>query len=219
MTLSASALLPTNDAADCARSRPSELRVQALFDAALELVSEVGYDRLSMDGLAERAGVSKATIYRHWTGKADVVVDAMRTRACHATPVEDQGSLRADLLAQLGMLCEAVAREEGALLVGLLRAMQTDPVLAELLQTQILEGKAELFGVLVARGIVRGELEGTVDIPTVLEVLTSVVFFRLLMATGELDDEFCVKFVDHVLLPVVMSGPGGPVQYQQLSAN
>ena len=59
----------------------AEAREQAILDAALELVMEVGYDRLSMDALAERAHAGKATIYRHWSGKAQVVAEAVRRRS------------------------------------------------------------------------------------------------------------------------------------------
>ena len=66
--------------------RPSGARAaarrQAILDAAIALLMEVGYDRMSMDALAERARASKATIYRHWAGKAEVVVEAVRCRKC-----------------------------------------------------------------------------------------------------------------------------------------
>ena len=64
------------------RGPRAEAREQAILDAALELLKEVGYDRLSIDALAERAHAGKATIYRHWSGKAEIVVDAIRRRQC-----------------------------------------------------------------------------------------------------------------------------------------
>ena len=83
-------------------NRPSGARAaarrQAILDAALALLMEVGYDRMSMDGLAERAHAGKATIYRHWTGKAEVVVEAIRCRKCdNFSAPPDTGSLRGDL--------------------------------------------------------------------------------------------------------------------------
>src|ERR1700692_4839290 len=65
----------------------AEAREQAILDAALELLMEVGYDRLSMDALAERAHAGKATIYRHWSGKAQIVAEAVRRLKCEASPV------------------------------------------------------------------------------------------------------------------------------------
>ena len=96
-------------------SRPSGARAaarrQAILDAALALLMEVGYDRLSMDALAERARAGKATIYRHWSGKAEVVVEAIRCRKCDDFPAPaDTGSLRGDLLASLNHGRELVHR-------------------------------------------------------------------------------------------------------------
>ena len=68
----------TNGKADRPTGPRAEAREQAILDAALELLMEVGYDRLSMDALAERAHAGKATIYRHWSGKAQVVAEAVR---------------------------------------------------------------------------------------------------------------------------------------------
>src|SRR5277367_6556516 len=105
-------------------NRPSGARAmareQAILDAALSLVMEVGYDRLSMDALAERAHAGKATIYRHWSGKAEVVVEAIRCRKCDeflAPP--DTGSLRGDLLAALNHSRESFSEEDASLLIGL----------------------------------------------------------------------------------------------------
>ena len=74
----------------------AEAREQAILDAALELLMEVGYDRLSMDALAERAHAGKATIYRHWSGKAQVVAAAVRCMKGPAAsqPFPSTGSLR-----------------------------------------------------------------------------------------------------------------------------
>ena len=119
----------------------AEAREQAILDAALELVLEVGYDRLSMDALAERAHAGKATIYRHWSGKAEVVAEAVRQRQCEEVPVTDTGSLRGDLLATIKHIDASVSSEDGALISGVLCAMRTDPVLANLMRTQVVESK------------------------------------------------------------------------------
>src|SRR5580704_6284092 len=97
--------------------RPSgaraEAREQAILDAALSLVIEVGYDRLSMDALAERAHAGKATIYRHWSGKAEVVAEAIRQRHSAEELVADTGSLRGDLLATISSMDASVSSEDG----------------------------------------------------------------------------------------------------------
>ena len=143
-------------------NRPSGPRAaarrQAILDAALALLMEVGYDRMSMDALAERAHAGKATIYRHWTGKAEVVVEAIRCRKCDdfsAPP--DTGSLRGDLLAALNHSRESFSDEDASLLIGLVSAMHHDQELADLMRRQILEAKQGLYDEIVARAVRRGE--------------------------------------------------------------
>src|SRR5580698_2904876 len=88
----------------------AEAREQAILDAALELLMEVGYDRLSIDALAERARAGKATIYRHWSGKAQIVAEAVRCRAEETMEVvPDTGPLRGDLLELLTASCQVLA--------------------------------------------------------------------------------------------------------------
>ena len=71
----------------------------AICDATLALLLEVGYDRMSMDAVAARAHASKATIYRRWPGKQELVLDAVKARGVGLTVAEDTGSLRGDLVA------------------------------------------------------------------------------------------------------------------------
>lgn len=182
------------------RSEACEL---AILDSALALIAEVGYDRLTMDGLAERAKCSKATIYRRWSGKADVVATAMRRRHNEDIADIDTGSLRGDLLAQLEHACDAMSAEDGALVMGLLRAMRTDPELAALLRSQVFESKMAAQECIVRRAVERGEIPPTADPGTLTEILPSVVFGRLLISGEPLDRDFREHVVDDILLPVL----------------
>jgi AcrR family transcriptional regulator len=195
---------------DTANPGRSAQRRWAIEEAALELVGEVGYDRLSMDALAERAGVSKATIYRHWSGKAALVVDALRERRHQPVAlVEDQGCLRDDLLAQLRLICTAAEGDEGALTIGLLRAMHGDPELAQLMRSQVLQAKVDLVVALVERAQRREELPPAVPTESATEAMTSVVLCRLLLGGGPPDEGFRLHLVDQIVLPILMSGSGG----------
>jgi AcrR family transcriptional regulator len=182
----------------------SEERGQAILDAALELVAEVGYDGLSMDALAERARASKATIYRHWSGKAEIVAEAVRCRAQEKLEVvPDTGSLRGDLLELLTSSCEVFAAEDGALMAAVLWAMRTDPVLAELMRTQMVEGKRDVVREVVDRAIARGECPAETDATGAAEVMPAMVMSRLLVTGEPLDDAFCVHLVDDIMLPLL----------------
>src|SRR3954468_25112873 len=85
------------------RGRPRDpRRRQAILDAAVHLLAEVGYDRATVEAVAARAGVSKPTIYRRWPGgKAEIVADAIRAKRADGAVLPDTGSLRGDLLAML----------------------------------------------------------------------------------------------------------------------
>ena len=191
-----------------ARGRPgrprSEAREQAILDAALALVVEVGYDRLSMDALAERARASKATIYRHWSGKAEIVAAAVRCRAEETFEVSpDTHTLRGDLLALLGHSCKVLSAEDGALMAAVLWAMRSDPVLAGLMRAQMVDGKREVIQGMVERAVARGECSVGTNAGVVGEVMPAMVLSRLLVTGEPLDADFCTHLVDDVLLPLL----------------
>ncbi|HUA96532.1 MAG TPA: TetR/AcrR family transcriptional regulator [Acidimicrobiales bacterium] len=182
----------------------SEDREQAILEAALDLVVEVGYDGLSMDALAERARASKATIYRHWSGKAEVVAAAVRWRASSmAEEPPDTGSLRGDLLALLTFSCETMSSSDGALMASVLWAMRSDPELAGLMRAQMVEGKRDVIETLVSRAKERGECPPDTDATVAGEVMPAMVLSRMLVTGEPLDDEFCIHLVDDVLLPLL----------------
>ena len=184
--------------------RPSgpraEAREQAILDAALELIMEVGYDRLSMDALAERAHAGKATIYRRWTGKAQVVAEAIRRRKSDHEIDPDTGSLREDLLAALGHTCVALSLDE-AIVSGVMSAMRTDPELAELMRTQM--ANSGKFDGIVERAVDRGELPPGTTAGSIDEVAPALVMMRLVFRGEVLDNAFTAHLVDDILLPIL----------------
>src|SRR3954453_18015238 len=102
-----------------------ESRESAILCAAFELLAEIGYERLTMDAVAIRARASKATIYRRWPGKAELVAAALRLCAGNDTmPIAESDSLRGDLIAMLRALRDKFQRSDRALFSGLIRAMQ-----------------------------------------------------------------------------------------------
>jgi AcrR family transcriptional regulator len=186
----------------------AEAREQAILDAALELVMEVGYDRLSMDALAERAHAGKATIYRHWSGKAQVVAEAIRRRKSESQIDPDTGSLRGDLRAALGHMCTSVTADE-RLVAGVMSAMRSDPELANLMQTQVLDHRGHLDAI-VDRAIARGELPVGSSGTIVYEVAPAVVMSRLLFQNEPMDEAFTDHLVDDVVLPLLRQGVPPP---------
>jgi AcrR family transcriptional regulator len=179
-------------------------REQAILDAALSLVMEVGYDRLSMDALAERARAGKATIYRHWSGKAEVVVEAIRRRKCDAeVPAPMTGSLRSDLIAALECMSSSMSSEDSALLVGVLSAMQKDQELADLMRSQVIDGRKQVVDDIFEQAIAAGELPAGTDAGVINELLSAMFFNRLVISGEPIDETFIVHMVDDVILPLL----------------
>jgi AcrR family transcriptional regulator len=177
-------------------------RETAILDATLQLLTEVGYDRMSVDEVARRARASKATIYRRWTGKAAMVAALIHRLARDHPPLPDTGSLRGDLLAGLTMFCRVVERKH-AVVAGLTTAIRADPELGRLLRAQVVDPGFTEAGRLFERAAGRGELSRPVDPGALVEVCEALVWHRLLLSGEPLDDAFVVRTVDEVILPLV----------------
>ncbi len=183
----------------------AEAREQAILDAALELLMEVGYDRLSMDALAERAHAGKATIYRHWSGKAQVVAAAVRCMKGPAAsqPFPSTGSLRGDLLAALDQISCSTSEVDAAVIAGVTSAMRSDPELAELVRTQVLDSKKGEFNGIIDRAVHRGELPQGSSVAVVEEVIPALLINRLVIHGLPIDEAFSTHVVDDIVLPLL----------------
>ena len=178
-------------------------RDAAICDATLALLLEVGYDRMSMDAVAARAHASKATIYRRWPGKQELVLDAVRARGVGLTVAEDTGSLRGDLMATYRSAIHGSAADDADLIAGVLRAMRTAPELADCVRSQVIESKCDVSRVIVARAVGRGELPAETDPLILHEVASALWFHRVLVVGGPVDDGFIAHVVDDVLMPLL----------------
>jgi AcrR family transcriptional regulator len=188
------------------RGRPLDEALDAeIVSAAAELLAEVGYDAMSMDAVAQRAGVGKATIYRRWTGKAQLVLETVRSRGLPLEATEDTGSLRGDLLA-LFLALQALLNEESMdHLSGVLVAMRSSLELGEAVKEQMLGGLAREIRAIVARAVARDEIAPPDEDKLELfsRVGPSVVTLRYFMADGLIDPAFMAQLVDDILLPIL----------------
>lgn len=187
-----------------------EARTDAILDSALALMAATGYDRLTIDAVAARAGASKATIYRRWPGKPELVMAALSRRGTAATAEVDTGDLRGDLAQAIKQMRDSLASQDGALILGLLNAMRENGELAEHVRGQVLSAKRSVIGGLVARGIERGQLPDGADHELASEIVSALVFTRILVTGQPLDDAEIVRIVDAVLMPVLTRDSGEP---------
>ena len=204
---------PADDArAGCSRSAAREF---AICDAALALLAEVGYDRMSMDAVAARARASKATIYRRWPGKRELVLDAVRSRVADIVEPPDTGSLRGDIIATLRVMADGIGGQDAALMAGVLRAMRSTPELADCVRTQVLEQKRYIGRLLVERAVARGELPADADPGVWHEVAPALMFFRILVTDGPVDDAFLTHVADDVLVPLLVRSGQATVRQEK----
>ncbi len=153
---------------------------------------------LSMDALAQRAGVGKATIYRRWPSKEALILDALRTMA---TPLgdPDTGDLRGDLLTYLASIAERFANGRGSdVLPHLIEASCFDAQLRESLDDHVRSRQTTLRTIL-RRGIERGELSADADLDVLVDVLLAPFFYRNLLTGQAIDAGFAQRLVSFVL--------------------
>lgn len=186
---------------ECAprRGRPRSVGVdEALLAATLELATEVGISRMSMDVLAQRAGVSKATIYRRWPSKEALVLDALQ----HAIkPFEqvDTGTLRSDLDLYLGELAERMTNGSASdILPHLIEVSVRDDVLRASLDDYV-RMRRQPLRTIIERAMSRGELPADTDVDVLLDAIISPFIYRRLLSHDVMDDDFVRRLVALVL--------------------
>jgi AcrR family transcriptional regulator len=184
------------------RPRIEGAREEEILSATLHLLAQVGYDRLTMDAVATAAKAGKATLYRRWSSKADLVVDAVsRAKACPAPPVVDTGSLRGDLVAMscgIGGLTDEVPM---SVLASLVTALPREPELAEAFHRLFLDPRVAVAVEVFERARERGEIGADVDPHLLATVLPSIVIHRQFILQQDADETFVERVVDEVILP------------------
>ena len=193
----------TSDVAEAPqRGRPrSERARKAILEAAAELLLARGLSAVSMDAVAERAGVSKATIYRWWPTKETLALDALYTEwAAARSQTRDTGSLRGDLLSMLRPWARlAGSRPYGRVVAALLTEAQTDPVFGAEYRQRFLEPRREQVREIFRRAIERGEIPAGTKVEVALDLLYGSMYHRLLHGHAPLSDQFVRDVVDTVL--------------------
>jgi AcrR family transcriptional regulator len=181
------------------RGRPRRADAdEAILSATRELLTEVGVAGLSMDVLAQRAGVGKATIYRRWDSKESLILDALRMTTT-PIPVPDEGSLREDLFAYMDAVIECFSPGRGSdVLPHLIEASCYDEHLRTSLDDYTL-GRQATIRLLLRRGIEHGELPADADIDLLVDVILAPFFYHHLLTGASVDREFTHRLVEFAL--------------------
>ena len=189
------------------RPRVEGEREQEIFEATLEVLAEVGYDLLTMDAVAARAKASKATLYRRWRGKPELVVAAVMCHHSGSTSVPDTGSLRGDLLAAYcgtGGLSDPKAQ---AVLTAVVTAMGRDPEFAEVYRRDFIGPKIATSRAIYERARERGEVHPDTDLTILGPSLAGIVLHRAFLLGEAVTAELVGRVLDEVILPAAKHGP------------
>jgi AcrR family transcriptional regulator len=184
------------------RGRPrSEKASKAILEAAAELLLDRGLAAVSMDAVAERAGVSKATIYRWWPTKETLALDALYTQWAAATPaLTDTGSLRGDLLELLQPWIRLVRTGPYArVIAALITEARTDPAFGAQYQRHFVQPRRDQAREIFARAITRGEIPADLDLEVALDLIYGPLYHRMLHGHAPLDDAFVRAAIDMAL--------------------
>jgi AcrR family transcriptional regulator len=184
-----------------ARGRPrSQEADRAILTATVDLLAERGLDGMSIEEVAARAGVGKATIYRRWPSKGLLALDAFVVSFAEQQPLPDTGTLRSDLVAALNAWVRAVTGTSmGRMLTGLIAEAQHDPELRAAWRDRVLEPLRAQHRVMLDRAVARGEIPASVDQDVVLDLFFGAAQHRLLLGHLPLTEDFIDEVVDVIL--------------------
>lgn len=180
-------------------SRDSEI-----LDATLDVLSETGYDGMTIDMVAARAKAGKATVYRRWASKAELVLDAvacLKASEIDLDALPDTGTLRGDLIAMIKPPNIRDAERKLKVMSGIVSMISRSPEMAEAARAALVEPRASANRILFRRAIERGEMDADADIERLSTLGPAMAAYRVLMLGRPVDREFLVGNIDGVILP------------------
>ncbi|MFG2575643.1 TetR/AcrR family transcriptional regulator [Streptomyces sp. NPDC048481] len=178
---------------------------RAILDAALEQLGTVGWNGLTMEGVAAGAQTGKAAVYRRWPSKEDLVAEALRAGLPRPDGAPDRGSVREDLLALCRDARDAMFSRPGLALRSVIH--ECDPHQAGRFQALIFEGVVEptirLLHDVISRGIRRGEVRADAANSYVFDAMPAMMMYRSKISACEWEDRELEEMVDRLMLPLL----------------
>jgi AcrR family transcriptional regulator len=188
------------------RRRGDELR-NAIFAATLAELLDVGYAELTMDRIAEHAKTSKASLYRRWPTRAELVMDAYASARPDPAPAPNTGSLREDALILLQQATALMAGPAGEVTRGVLADALRHPDLLQPLRNRILDSRRSAFREVLQQAVDRGDAMPSAMHPRIVSLCPALLRHYFILNGPSIPDEVIVDIVDHVLLPLCLVDP------------
>lgn len=180
-------------------------REQEILDATLEVLADVGYDRLTMDAVAARAKASKATLYRRWNNKVSLVIEALQ-HSKGVTELPDTGTLRGDLQGIFCGMGGLVDQQTVATFASVLTAISRDADFAEAFRREVVGPKIALSQMVWERARERGEVGPQVDLSLLEPALAGIVLHRVFVMGEQPDADLITRVIDQIILPAATCG-------------
>jgi AcrR family transcriptional regulator len=183
------------------RRRGKQLE-NAIFDAVLGELAEVGYDRLTMEGVAARARTGKGALYRRWPTREALVIGALHGRLPALDEQPDTGSVRGDLVRQLECMAETMSTPAGTAMWGILGSPQSSAAIVHAVHTTVIEPYRQVMLEILRRGVERGEVRLGAVTGLVAEV-GPVMIRQHYFAAGPPTREAVQAIVEEVIMPIL----------------
>lgn len=164
----------------------SQEREREILRAAIDALIEDGYDAMSVEGVAARAGASKATLYRRWSNKAELVADAIREHVSHEIPLADTGDVRADIREFLEGMRRAFNGVDGKLLAVFTAERLRNPELAAAFEARHVNQRRAHLHRIVRDAVRRGDLPRDTDVELLAEVGPAIMLHEFVKRDGKL---------------------------------
>ena len=180
------------------KGRPRNVETEkTILAASYDLLLENGFGAVTVEKIAERAKVSKATIYKWWPNKAAVVMDGFLSAAMSRLPVPDTGSVINDIVIQVTNLARFLTSREGKVINELIAEGQFDLKLAEEYRSRYFNPRRLDSRRILERGVQRGELKKDLDIELSMDLIYGPLFYRLLVTGEKIDEPFIEVLINY----------------------
>jgi AcrR family transcriptional regulator len=178
----------------------SERADRAILDAARTLLAERRPREVTMEAIAERAGVGKATLYRRWASREELALALLEEISAGALPVPDMGDTRAELVALVRQTIDALSGSVmGPVVQGLASELIGDPALRTAMQERVISVRRQAVRDVLDRALARGDVRPDLDVEIGAELLVGPVYYRLLVSGEALGDDLSERVVDSLL--------------------
>jgi AcrR family transcriptional regulator len=190
----------TQTADPAAESSSWSQRETELLAVTLQLLQEHGYDRLTVDAVAARARASKATVYRRWPSKAELVLAAFIEGVRQVAVPPETGTLRGDLLRMGQLICQHGQQHAGTIRAVLVE-ISRNPALNDVMQHQFIEQRKALMDHILAQAVDRGEIDQAAINDELWDLLPHYLIFRSIISGPPPTEQTVEALVDEVIVP------------------